>query len=309
MKKVQPATLTECLKDARIIGTLGTCKNAGKTTVLNYLLDTYHEQCPVGITSIGYDGEATDAVTLLPKPRIKVYPGMLVATAASCLETAEAKFEYLVETPIHTVVGRIHIVRITHSGIMEVAGPSMVSQLDHLCKEMLELGCEKVIADGAAGRISFGVIADSVVLSVGAAMSNTIGKTVETAAHLAGLLSLEPIEGITKLKRPENAVYDVTTFKGNSCRIYRGAVGDQDMESCPEETNIVIRNAAAAFISPMVYKKFLHHGGKLLVQEPIPIRALTINPMTPYGPWYNQEQFMEQMTGATFLPVYNVKDR
>ncbi len=78
--------LVELLEPYKIIGTVGLCKNAGKTTVLNYLLNQWATNKVLGITSIGYDGEATDGVTLLPKPRILGRNGMVIATSQHCLD-------------------------------------------------------------------------------------------------------------------------------------------------------------------------------------------------------------------------------
>ena len=45
----------------------GLSKNAGKTTLLSALIAQTEEK--IAVTSIGLDGENTDAVTLTPKPR------------------------------------------------------------------------------------------------------------------------------------------------------------------------------------------------------------------------------------------------
>ena len=76
-------SLAESLKEYKSIGVAGMCKNAGKTTALNYLIKEYRNDTILGITSIGYDGEKQDEVTMMEKPRIRVYAGMFAATCGS----------------------------------------------------------------------------------------------------------------------------------------------------------------------------------------------------------------------------------
>lgn len=305
----------ELLESANIIATVGTCKNAGKTTVLNFLVSQYQHQFHLGITSIGYDGEETDAVTKLPKPRIEVYPGMYVATGNSCLLATNIKFEYIYDTGIKTAVGTIHIIKVLTKGILEVSGPSMASQISMVSHKMIELGCSKVIADGAAGRISFANVADAVVLSVGAAMSTDMNVVVEKAGYLTELLQLKPEHKIMSLQRPEEDIYTIQQIHGKSYYVFRGALADKDVNDFLEKKasgqisgkiRIVVKNATRIFVNHMTYKRFLHKGGVILVQEAVQLKVVTINPMTPYGEWFDKEEFLKQMGKRISIPVFNI---
>src|SRR5207247_1132622 len=57
---------------------VGLAKNAGKTTVVNHLLE--HLDGRIGLASLGLDGEARDQLTGLAKPRIAPPAGALVLT-------------------------------------------------------------------------------------------------------------------------------------------------------------------------------------------------------------------------------------
>ena len=74
--------LYELIKPYSSIATIGMCKNAGKTTVLNSLIEECfaHGETPA-LTSIGRDGERSDVVTSTKKPEIFVYDGTIIATA------------------------------------------------------------------------------------------------------------------------------------------------------------------------------------------------------------------------------------
>lgn len=298
----------DLLENSQIIATIGMCKNAGKTTVLNYLVQGYESYFPIGITSIGYDGEEKDAITLLPKPRIQVFPGMYVATGSSCLAITKIQFEYVYDTGINTTVGVIHIIKVLTKGVLEVSGPSMASQIKAVCEKMLELGCKKVIADGAAGRISFAAVADGVVLSVGAAMSSDMEKVVQEASYITKLLKLEPEKNVISLIRPLDCVYSIQQVDTETYYVFRGALGNQDIEGFVKGKNIVVRNATSIFVSPNVYHRFVYNGGRILVQEGIHLKAITINPMTPYGEWFDSELFMKKMQEKVELPIFNIKN-
>ena len=69
------------LNETKTMSIVGMCKNAGKTTMLNWLLTQGHLQGTLGLTSIGRDGESTDVVTGTEKPGIFAKAGTLIATA------------------------------------------------------------------------------------------------------------------------------------------------------------------------------------------------------------------------------------
>jgi len=72
------------LDQVRTMSIVGMCKNAGKTTVLNWILSEVQRGKCMALTSIGRDGESTDVVTGTEKPSIFVPSGTLIATPAIC---------------------------------------------------------------------------------------------------------------------------------------------------------------------------------------------------------------------------------
>src|SRR6266436_1134980 len=116
---------------------VGLSKNVGKTTTTNHLLETllgqglYRAQ-ELALTSLGLDGEATDALTGLPKPRYVPQPGLLVATTAELVRQAEhegAQFEQLAQLPGRTVLGPVLLMRVLHPGRIIIAGPTLLRDL------------------------------------------------------------------------------------------------------------------------------------------------------------------------------------
>ena len=77
------------LHSVKTMSIVGMCKNAGKTTMLNWLLEQGKLQGVLGLTSIGRDGESTDIVTGTEKPGIFVREGTLIATAKDMLRLGD----------------------------------------------------------------------------------------------------------------------------------------------------------------------------------------------------------------------------
>lgn len=301
--------LADCLAACQTIATIGLCKNAGKTTVLNYLLDYYYPDFTLGITSIGYDGEETDAITLLPKPRITVRPGMLAATTSDCLQRTEVEYELLCHTGISTNMGEVQVVRALSTGYLEVSGPAISSQVQQVGALLRQLGCQKVIIDGAAGRLSFASHADGAILAVGAAMSSEMRQVVKRARHLIDLLTLP--RGPELQHCPTDQVFCEQSVDGTPHFIFRGALTDRDLEAISAQSSSVppvalVKDATAIFISPKAHSKFTRRGGAILVRKKVNPVAVTINPMSPYGPWFDDADFLQAMRQATSLPVYNI---
>ncbi|MCP4113540.1 MAG: hypothetical protein GY749_49785 [Desulfobacteraceae bacterium] len=76
---------------------IGSDKNAGKTTVLNFvykrLWEKHGEETPVCLTSIGINGEEIDAYEGHPKPRIRVFKSSFFVTAGEHLKELTGKYE------------------------------------------------------------------------------------------------------------------------------------------------------------------------------------------------------------------------
>lgn len=158
-----------------ILGIAGTAKNTGKTTTTNAILACLRKRgIAVFLTSIGYDGENLDNVTGLPKPKIPVEAGDIVATAARCLTAGTAKFERICETDISTPLGRLQLVRITTPGLVVTAGPNKSSEARRLISLFRTIGPGFILLDGALNRLAPMVETNGLVLATGAALTTDI---------------------------------------------------------------------------------------------------------------------------------------
>jgi len=162
---------------------------------------------PFYLTSIGYDGENIDNVTGLPKPKLPVEAGDIVATAEKCLPASTARFTVLAETGVRTPLGKISVVRITHPGLVVAAGPNKSSEVRAISEILGALGPGVTLIDGALNRIVPMSGTDCFILSTGAARSLDIpglAKETECIRRIADL-PLVPHSSIIQEQNLTNA--------------------------------------------------------------------------------------------------------
>ncbi|MCU0454410.1 MAG: hypothetical protein MUE68_12215 [Bacteroidetes bacterium] len=185
-----------------VLGIAGTAKNTGKTTALNALLEEAHaRRVPVAVTSIGYDGEAVDNVTGLPKPRIVLQPGTIATTSVACLP--RTGYEVVEETEWSTALGRILIVRCIEAGPIVLAGPSTRRDLAAIVERMRGLGPSLTLVDGALNRLAPMSAASALIVSTGAARSDDLrALALETAAIEAifSIAAASPAAGSSEIQ-------------------------------------------------------------------------------------------------------------
>ena len=156
-------SLAQLVTEAKIrsLALIGLSKNVGKTTATNHLLETliekrHYRSDELALTSLGLDGETTDALTGLPKPRYIPQAGLLVATSAELLLQAEsegAQVERLLQLPGRTALGLVILARILHPGKVIIAGPTLLHDLRNAIDQLERLGARLSIVDGAINRL------------------------------------------------------------------------------------------------------------------------------------------------------------
>lgn len=110
----------------------------------------------MALTSLGLDGEATDAMIGLPKPRYVPQAGLLIATTTELLLQAESEgvqFERLMQSPGRIALGPVILARVLRPGRVIIAGPSHLCNLRRCLDQLHEYGARLMIIDGAINRI------------------------------------------------------------------------------------------------------------------------------------------------------------
>jgi len=196
------ATLHSLLLPFTLLPFAGLVKNAGKTTALNAVNALFPDEC-IGLTSLGFDGEATDAIYHHPKPPIFVLPGQLVLTAERFLPDRTEDYDLLESWGSHPQYGRWLILRVTAPCSFRMAGPSTLSEIQKGLSRLKQHGAKRLHIDGALNRLSHitlhkpdedflhrSTLDYGVVLSTGAALGTTLDEVIDRTVHWIKLFQL-----------------------------------------------------------------------------------------------------------------------
>ena len=179
------AFLAHLVAEANIhrLALIGLSKNVGKTTATNHLLETLiserlYRSDELALTSLGLDGEVTDALTGLPKPRYVPQAGLLVATTAELLRQAEgegAQIERLQQLPGRTALGPVILARILCPGRVIIAGPTLLRDLRNAMDQLQAMGARLSLVDGAINRLGAASpkVTDACILCTGTSAAAT----------------------------------------------------------------------------------------------------------------------------------------
>lgn len=316
----------------KTISIVGMSKNSGKTVALNHLIgEAIEEGIPIGITSIGRDGESLDIVTETEKPRIFVEEGTLIATATGMLGLGDANIEIIKVTEYTTPLGEIIIGRVKDGGYVQIAGPQRLSEIKEVSDIMLSLGTKFVIIDGALDRVSQAApaISEATILSTGAVISMDMDKVIEETIHVVNTLSLpevkdNEIRNIIRELMEDNKIavinednqIDIIPLKtalngghiigdhlkeNSKYLVIPGSLVKSTLEDLTRSTrkykniDIVIRDGTKVFISPKAWLKFMRQGVNVKVLDKINLIGITLNPYAPQGYYFEPTDFLAKM--------------
>lgn len=328
----------------KIISIVGMAKNAGKTVTLNHLIETI--EVPIGLTSIGRDGERQDIVTKTDKPMVYVNRGTYVATAEILFNLSEVKMEIIEVTNHDTAMGKVIIGRTLNDGFVQIGGPATNSAIRDVSEKMIDYGANYVFVDGALDRTSSAspAITDACILSTGAVLSRDMNKTVARTLHQVALFELgemkEPgLEAIWAMSQREKTLTlvnadqaseplsDIKTALNTGRRIgvkltektryifFPGALVFQTVFDIVQttthykHTTFVVGDATKIFIEPKDWQYLMRIGVQIKVKTAIRLIALTINPYAPSGYFYDSELFVNAFKNElNTLPVVDVME-
>ena len=330
------------IKEYKIISIIGLAKNVSKTTTLNHIIQVLKGDYKLGLTSIGRDGEKYDAITNLPKPRIFVEEGTYLATAQQSLENSEVKSEIVKKTGINTPMGEIQIVQTLSNGLVELAGPSINSELKQVCDDLLHLGCDIVLIDGAFDRRSYAspLISQATILSTGASVSKKMNEVIDLTYHTINILSvkkeadsqivnlandlisktkigiIDEDQSIKILHLPTalDSVEEILHEISPSSRylVINGAITDKFLEEFMKKTDyyknikILVPDATKLFLKKGIFEKYLKKGGNIRVLNQIRLLILTINPTSPLGYQFDKSKFLSELKKGISIPIYDL---
>lgn len=300
-----------------ILGIAGTAKNTGKTTTTNAIIEQAHQvNLRVGLTSIGYDGEDIDHVTDLPKPRVFLDKGDVVAIADGCLKGSKAEIRVLEVTPIRTPLGKVIIGEVVAKGRVVIAGPNKAKDLRVIIERLRAHGIEFILVDGALNRLAPMVVTDGLILATGASRTPEIGRLAEETGAIYKVLHLPISEMAERLRAEEGIVLgSVNLERLTFGSILLPGLVDQVMEKWQPSMSllyvpgVIEENAMRQLVDELLARgvqgelvfhdpiKLLVGGNPLFVEEMyhklaaggirmtvctrLPLRLITINPFYP----------------------------
>jgi hypothetical protein len=335
--------ISDAIAPATRVALVGLAKNTGKTVTLGAILSELEARGEtIGVTSIGRDGEASDALDdAIAKPPIRLPAMALVATTEPLLERGDARAEVVVRTDHRTPLGRVVVARLLERGAVEVAGPTAAQDVGEVVATMRRLGAERLLVDGSIDRRAGASprLADGVVMSTGAVLSADLDQLARRTKAAVELLTLAAVEDPalharaavlrTSALLPEDGqpvplaagiVHDrveeivpLLRARADVCAIVvRGAV----CEPLLDQLGRVRRSAPLTVIADDATKVFLQRGTcaryrargvELAVLRPIPLLAVTTNPVAPlrhrFDPHELRARIAAELPGVPVLDV------
>lgn len=305
------SNLIQQLQSVRSMSIVGMCKNAGKTTMLNWLLTHSGRGRVLGLTSIGRDGESTDVVTGTEKPSIFVPAGTLIATAKDMLWLGDVTKEILVSTGIPTPLGEVIIMRARSDGYVQLAGPSITTQLKSVSQTFFDLGAEQSIIDGALGRKSLGArqVAEGIVLCTGASYHMRMEKVIADTVSIYRIMNLPKAQTVPAA--PEGTLEQCLKEQGEA--LVTGALTDSMVlpllrAGVLRKNRLVVADPSKVLLSPDTLDKMQLREVRLETAEAARTLCITVNPVSAYGWKFDKDEFRARLQEAVDVPVINVKE-
>jgi hypothetical protein len=338
------ARLTDLLAGTRALALVGLAKNTGKTETLAAILAEHAAAGrPVGVTSIGRDGEEHDVIDArIDKPRVRLQAGSLLATTGALLRASGVAHERLAQTGVRTPLGEVVLARLSEPGAVEVAGPSAAADLRAVSEEMTALGAEQVLIDGAIDRraASSPAVADGLVMATGAILGEDIDDVVATTSDAVDLVRLpaagadarhggdgvtgEDSEGPITLERrlvlngePAEIAALLREHPRASVLVVEGALGERFLEGllaaraerAGRELRIVVGDPTKVFLSRRGPRWYARQGVSIEVLRTIDLKAITVNPLAPQSHRFDSQMLRELIQSAVEdVPVLDVLD-
>lgn len=305
------SNLIQQLQSVHSMSIVGMCKNAGKTTMLNWLLAHSGRGRVLGLTSIGRDGESTDVVTGTEKPSIFVPAGTLIATAKDMLWLGDVTKEILVSTGIPTPLGEVIIMRARSDGYVQLAGPSITTQLKSVSQTFFDLGAEQSIIDGALGRKSLGArqVAEGIVLCTGASYHMRMEKVIADTVSIYRIMNLPKAQTVPAV--PEGTLEQCLKEQGEA--LVTGALTDSMVlpllrAGVLRKNRLVVADPSKVLLSPDTLDKMQLREVRLETAEAARTLCITVNPVSAYGWKFDKDEFRARLQEAVDIPVINVKE-
>ena len=329
----------------RTIAIVGCSKNSGKTTAMNHVLGGLQGSVDrVGVMSIGIDGEEADFWLGVPKPRVPVREGYLVATADKAIKGGTAQVRTIARTGAITPLGELVLVRVEKPGLLLLAGVRHKADVRVLVELMLKHQAQKVIIDGSYQRLMAAdpEVSNGVILATGAILGRTVREVAKRTRQTLDRLLLPVVTAeedqmlmadALRYRRPavreangrivvlpdSGAAADEADLrdalgKGDVTVAVPGVVTDRLIRVLiahkAGKVRLIVADPTRLFGSAPLVNKFRERGGDLGAGRAIRLLAIAVNPTSVLGYELPEEALLAAVHAlAPEIPVFSFKDR
>lgn len=274
---------------ARSVVVVGTAKHVGKTTTFNALRAVAQRRGDaIAVTSIGRDGEPSDALDAQVKPRVRLAPGTLVALPDGILPRSPALV--ILERGELGALGTTIYARAVLPTLCEIAGPPSASAMRKTIDRLCELGSGPVLVDGAIDRVA--ALAggdDAVVVATGAASGATIPRVAAIVAETVARLTIPADDGSDGI-RIDGAL---------------GVVQADELLAGPRGLRVVVADPTRVIVRGARFAA-LHAHVDLRCLRPLRVVACTTAPVGRDEVAFAPRALVEAVARATGLPTFDV---
>ena len=277
---------------ARSVVVVGTAKNAGKTTTFNALRAVAARHgVAIAVTSIGRDGEPSDALDSEPKPRVRLLPGTIVALPAGLVPRSPALA--IIGAGAAGALGTTVFARVVLPTTCEIAGPPTARAMRETIERLRALGTGPVFVDGAIDRVA--ALAggdDAVIVATGAASGATLARVAAVAAETVTRLMLP---GRDPLRERARVI------------VVPGALDARDAEELladARDATVVVEDPTRIAIRGALFAK-LRAAVDLRCERPLRVVACTTSPVGREAA-LAPRALVEAVARATGLPTFDV---
>ena len=320
----------------KTISIVGTSKNAGKTVTMNHIIaEAAAKGIALGLVSTGRDGERRDVLTNTEKPPVYASKGSIITTVENSLgnvaESERAGIEILEVTGYNTPMGKVVLGKVIEAGYVEISGPRSSATIRQMCLMMQDLGADLVLVDGSLDRRASAApaLSEGTIIATGAALSRNMEVVIQKTKHIVSLYSIPKADdSILEIaaRAVENketvivdgegccftactqislnsgaAIAEKLTEKSKYAILSGSATFDTLKDivmSKRDKVQIIVKDATRIFINENELFMLRKMGMNIRVIEALNIIAVTVNPYSPEGYYFDPEEFLQKMREA-----------
>lgn len=293
----------------------GTAKNTGKTECLNYILRNIPSEVTVATTSIGVDGESTDAVTNTSKPEVYLKKGMYFATSETHYRERKITSEIVGLSSASSSLGRYVTGKAISEGKLKLSGPSSIADLGAWMQKAKQYPIDIFLIDGAASRLSSATpfAIEAFILCTGVAACPRVETLIQQTEYLVtlSLLSEADEEELRQSQSISAFTEETDIFPlSKKCYSVTGALTDKLVNMFLRQKmggiTLIVKDFTKVFVSMDVYRNFLKEGGRIAVEKSAKLVAVCINPTSPYGLKMDSENLRTKLASIVNVPVLDL---